>query len=455
MKKTLILYELNEVPEKVIREYIKIRPHSYLAKLISKSEFLLTFTDDVGELHPWSTWPTVHRGVPNFIHNIRFINQDLTCAKKYPPIWEVLASMGISIGIFGSLQSYPPLKGKNFKFYVPDTFAPNKTCYPKYLSDFQEFNLHLAGANKAIQKKIDLRAIILFCRLIFLRMISPKTLFISISQVIKESYNPKFKSRRSLIQPHFGFDVYLKELKKHNPSFTTFFTNHVAGMMHRYWKDLFPKDFKLKNSKKAFHSNSILKAMDIADEQIGQLYKYSKFNDANLWILSSMGQKAIDRGNNNSELFLENFSDLLNSLKLEKEKYKLLPAMQPDICIKCHDIQSLKNLEEASNYLVDLNGEIILKKRYNPNGLNLNLSIQNSESAKSEKLVKFKNNNPQKLDEYGLKIIYRDIGTGYHSPEGILIAFGPEKDIIKNLKISKNKFLKTTEIYGLILKIFR
>ena len=62
MKKKLILYELNEVPHRVIVEYIKIRPNSNLAKIISISEYCHTYTEDDGELHPWSTWPTIHRG---------------------------------------------------------------------------------------------------------------------------------------------------------------------------------------------------------------------------------------------------------------------------------------------------------------------------------------------------------------------------------------------------------
>ena len=37
---------------------------------------------DEGELHPWSTWPTVHRGVNNNLHKIRFINQDLKKCKN-------------------------------------------------------------------------------------------------------------------------------------------------------------------------------------------------------------------------------------------------------------------------------------------------------------------------------------------------------------------------------------
>ncbi len=455
MKKTLILYELNEVPHRVIVEYIKIRPNSNLAKIISLSEYCHTYTEDDGELHPWSTWPTIHRGVPNFIHKIRFINQDLTPAKIYPPIWEVLAKKGITIGIFGSLQSYPPLEGENIKFYVPDTFSPEKSCFPNYLSDFQEFNLNLAGSNKAIQNNISIKSIYIFIKLIAKNLINYKTFLRSLMHIIKELLNPKFKSRRSLMQPYFGFDIYFKELKKHNPSFSTFFTNHVAGMMHRYWKNLFPEDFGIKNFNKDFHSYSIIKAMDIADKQIGELYRYSLKKHANLWILSSMGQKAIDREKYIGEVFLESFRDLINSLNLDIKEFKLLPAMQPDICINCKNEKSLKQLLEAVENFVDLDDKVILKKRYEPNGLNLNLSIQNSSSLVISRMARFKKFEPKTINKFGLRIISRDIGTGYHTPEGILIACGPDKEKISFLKDQSNGFINTSSIHNLILDIFK
>ena len=66
----LIIYELNEVPEKLLKKYINDRPHSNFAKLYKSGIFKITTTNDDGELHPWSTWPSLHRGVPNFVHNI-------------------------------------------------------------------------------------------------------------------------------------------------------------------------------------------------------------------------------------------------------------------------------------------------------------------------------------------------------------------------------------------------
>ena len=140
---SLIVYELNEVPKKLFNFYANIFPNSALSKLKLNSYLFETNTADIGHLSPWVTWPTMHRGVSNIQHEISDLGQDLTKVnKEFPSIYDHLAKNGINVGVFGSLQSYPlPKNLDNFSFYVPDTFAAGKECFPKYLSDFQEFNL--------------------------------------------------------------------------------------------------------------------------------------------------------------------------------------------------------------------------------------------------------------------------------------------------------------------------
>ena len=311
----LILYELNEVPERLINYYIEIKPNSTIANCIREGLIIKTYTSDTGELHPWSTWPTVHRGVCNSKHNIRYLNQDLSFSSKYKPIWEILLDNKIDIGIFGSLHSYPPLKRKGVKFYLPDTFAPQHSAYPNELSEFQKFNLRLSGQNKAISRSIDFYSIIDFLKLILKKTITKRSAIKSIIQILKEFINNKQKKRRSIMQAIIGFEIYYKYLMKCKPSFSTYFTNHVAGMMHRYWKDLFPEDFGLsKDSSSNFNVKSIIKAMDITDGHITKLLKFSKLYGYNLLILSSMGQAAIDRGEYYPELVLKDERKLLSKL---------------------------------------------------------------------------------------------------------------------------------------------
>ena len=137
MGNKLIIYELNELPRRLLEYYVCLKPNSNFSKLKKISNDLNTFTTDKGELHPWTTWPTFYRGVDNTIHKITSLNQDRKYDNIYPPIWEKLLKKNKTIGIFGTLQSFPPIENKKVKFYLPDTFAPSPDAYPHFLEDFQ------------------------------------------------------------------------------------------------------------------------------------------------------------------------------------------------------------------------------------------------------------------------------------------------------------------------------
>ena len=420
----LIVYELNELPRRLIDYYVKLKPNSNFSRLIKKGLILNTKSFDDGELHPWSTWPTVHRGVNNNIHNIRFINQDLEFSKNYPPIWELLLESKKKIGIFGSLQSYPPINNKNVEFYLPDTFAPNSLAYPKEIMKFQDFNLNLVSENKAISRRIKKSQIFTFLKLLIQNTISKRSALTCFAQVAKEFFNSKYKKRRSMIQSVISFDLYFKFLEKTNTDFSTYFTNHLAGMMHRYWKDLFPQDFGMSfKDVDKFNTKSIIKAMDISDYQIGKLLSYSNKKGYDLWLLTSMGQKAIDRGKYIPELVLKELSILLKIVGLESKDYKLLPAMQPDICIEAKDLKSLNKLRKNIEAIKYSNGTNIFKEIYEPVGLRLNLSVIRSNSILKTNLVNVNKKN-YNFSDIGFEKINRDIGTGYHTADGVMIVYG-------------------------------
>ncbi len=452
----LIIYELNEVPSKLLKKYVSYKPKSNFAKVLNEGIFKITTTKDNGELHPWSTWPTLHRGVPNYKHNIRFINQDLVLAnKKYPPFWIDLGLAGIDVGIFGSLQSFPPVYGKNFKFYLPDTFSPNEESFPSRIKDFQRFNLKLVGRNKAINGKHDWDSLIMFLKLVLFGNFSLKSLRITIFHLIKEVMDSKYKKRRSLIQPILGFDVFWKHFLKYQPKLTTFFTNHVAGMMHRYWKDTFPEDFglELKDINK-FNSKSIYKAMDIADEQVGKLIKYCDKNSSTLLIMSSMGQESIEWGEYLSEIIISDEKKLLKSLKLSTSKYSLFPAMHPDVVFDCYSKKDLDSLIKLFTGLRDIEGNTLIKLKYQPIGLRVNFSLGRETKAlkKNKRIYNIDNGTKESIDFYGLKIIKRDKGSAYHCPKGILISYGKNAE---HFGFENLETIDTCKIKKRILSFFK
>ena len=448
----IIFYEINEVPRKLFNYYVQEFPNSAFAQIAEEGKVFDTYTYDNGELHPWSTWPTVHRGVDNSIHNIRYLNQDLKRAKAYKPIWELLIQNEVDVGIFGSLQSYPPIKSKFCKFYLPDTFAPTPLAFPKELSDFQFFNLELTKGNKAISRNISNAYILNFAKLVTNGVISKSSAFSALMHIFKEKLNSKYKTRRSILQNVFSFDLYLKNIYKYKPTFSTYFTNHVAGMMHRYWKYLFFEDFKLNESElDKFHSKSIIKAMHLANNNLKKLITFSKITGHNIVIVSSMGQSFIDRGEYIPELFLSNFKSLMKSLKLENNSFQLLPAMHPDYCIEAKDFDSLCLLRKVIKLLKDENENQIFLERYEPVGLKINFIFNLSSSAPITHSVKFLDKTFD-LNVFGLELIERDIGTGYHIPDGILCWLGKDQDVIQinNLK----EKIDTARICPTILELY-
>jgi hypothetical protein len=153
--KNIVLFELNEVPYKVLDQFCTDHRASFLAKALPRcQQFTVSSCDQ--KLHPWTTWPSLHRGVDEPMHKIKNFGQDLTMANQhYPPVWASLASHGIKTGVFGSLHSSPlPRNLHDYEFYVPDAFATGATTHPKSVSLFQEFNLAMTrDSGRTVAKK--------------------------------------------------------------------------------------------------------------------------------------------------------------------------------------------------------------------------------------------------------------------------------------------------------------
>ena len=425
----LVLYELNEVPWRVIDWYVQLRPNSAMARLVAKAKTFVTVTQDEGELHPWTTWPTFHRGVCNTQHNVRFINQSLEGAKAFPPIWEAASQAGKRVGVFGSLQSYPPPKEGDYVFYVPDTFAPGCETLPDKYAAFQRFNLRQTqrdGAQAgAVQFDSSIASDIALMLKTGLRLGTCAALAVHLA---KERTNPLYRSRRAVLQALVSFDIFQHALNASQPDFCTFFTNHVAGMMHRYWKHTFPEDFEttLTTAEDHFHAGGIAYAMDIADQQIDKLMAYVDGKGGRLIVASSMGQEAIKRGTYFGEWRISDVPRFLHSIGWSAPAHNLL-AMQPDFNFSFDSTEDAENFLKQTNCLTDADG-LSIWKRQQRNGKTVNLGLAPSPAAMAsgEAYLANPNGPPTRLgiDSLGMNFLKRDPGTGYHQPKGSLLLYG-------------------------------
>lgn len=430
-RRPVILYELNEVPWRVIDWYTARRPRSELAGILPRAATFTTLTRDEGELHPWCTWPTLHRGVYSTKHNIRFINQDKQCADQYPPIWETAALAGRAVGVFGSLQSYPVPATPAYAFYVPDTFAPGPETYPPRYTPFQHFNLRQTRADGAVAQDISLDGSVVRDLIAFPSMgVRPRTFGALAYQLLREKFSPSHKVRRPLLQPVLAFDVFVHAFQRHRPEFCTFFTNHVASVMHRYWKYTFPEDFDFTAATRldAFHADNILVAMDIADRQLGTLRRDVEKSGGQLVIASSMGQEAIQRPEYHGELRISDFRALARAVGFDKPLRDLL-AMQPDFNLGFDCEADRIDFSERIARLVSASGECIWYNIVSA-GSTLNLALSSATDILHSEVLYLAHENgsrePVTLERAGMRKIFRDDGTGYHQPRGMLIWFQRE-----------------------------
>ena len=425
----LLVYELNEVPWRVVDWYVARNPRSHLARLLQRSATFTTVTQDDGELHPWTTWPTLHRGVTNAVHNIRFINQSLAQAQAYPPIWETLQKADKRVGVFGSLQSYPPPSAGGYDFYVPDTFAPGPETWPHKYEAFQRFNLRQTQQDGAQAKPVQLDSSVVGDLVGMLRFgLRPATCLALASHLLKERVNPMHRSRRSVLQALVAFDMFTHALQHSTPEFCTFFTNHVAGMMHRYWKYTFPEDFSysIETVEDKFHAQSIAFAMDIADAQVGALMQYVDARKGRLMLATSMGQEAIDRGEYLGEWRIANVPRFLQAIGWAAPAQDLL-AMQPDFNFALASEADADSFLQVAGQLLDKNGTSVWKRAQRM-GATVNLGLAPSAAAlKAGEVFLVAEGTARrklKIADLGIEYLRRDPGTGYHQPRGVLMLYG-------------------------------
>jgi len=447
----IIFFELNEVPIKVFEYYMKMRPNSWLATNFSKLKKYETISENKGHLSPWNTWPTLHRGVPSDKHFVSEFNQNLAeVDQEFPPVWDILSSNGIKTGVFGSLHSQAvPNDTENYKFFVPDVFAPNYECFPDDIELFQKINLNLSRkSGRNVDSSLPFREILQGLLKIRTFGFKFETLSSVTKQLVEERINPWKSVRRRTYQTVLSFDVFYKLLNDKKPDFVTFFTNHVASSMHRYWAALFPDEYEKLDYDSEWintYSNEILFTMDHTDRMLKKLSNFiDKNEDYKLIITSSMGQEAIECEPTETQIVISDNHKFMNMLGINKASdYKVLPAMIPQFNFTIEE-DFLKIFEDNLKKL-NINGEAISYRKKDKNYFSIDLIFLNLKSI----AIKV-GDTEVSLEDSGLQNLVIDDKsscTAYHIPEGHLFSYHPTN---KPSNLSKEQ-LPTCDILPIIL----
>jgi hypothetical protein len=340
--RSIIVLEANEVPLKVFDYFCNRRPGSALARLMNRCRQYRTHAEDTGRfLMPWTTWPSFHRGVHDEVHQIyKFGQWEIETDERYPPLWSLLTRNGIRSGVFSSMQSSPlPTNSREFAFYFPDMFGSDASTEPVELQPLQEFNLAMTRESaRNVSRRIDLRSGARMVMNSGMLGIRASTYLGVGGQLASELINPHRKTRRRAYQPLILLDAFCKQLERTRPRFSTFFTNHVAAAMHRYWAAVFPEDytdFQLDRAWVEKYQGEIEFAMSKLDHIAGRLMKYVDAHpDYMLVLATSMGQAAIPASHVKEFLTITNVPAFMAAFHLQPGDFEERPAMVPDFSFK-------------------------------------------------------------------------------------------------------------------------
>jgi hypothetical protein len=271
-------------------------------------------------------------------------------------------------------------------------------------------------------------------------------------QLVDERINKWKVVRRRTYQSIIGFDIFYKQLEKQKPDFATYFTNHVASSQHRYWAAAFPEDYenlKLGREWVETYNGEIIYTMKKADEMIGRLVKFVERNpEYSIWILSSMGQQAVEAREIYTDLFVTNGRIFMDNFELSSGAYELKPSMVPQFNVQIH-VDKRKEFEEKLATF-RINGEVINSRQKAEGFYSLDIGIPNLDESKI-KIELMRQEIPLQLSGMeNVKIQDRCGATAYHIPEGALIIYAPAKGINGSDLVT----ISTTDIAPTILRNF-
>jgi len=338
-KGKLILLELNEVPYRVLDTYRSARPDSSVARLLAGGSQYTTLTEDRFALDPWISWPTLHRGVTDESHQILHLGQILNDVDAaLPPVWRLLRDRGLTVGVFGSLHSSNlPSDVSEYSFYLPDYFDDKVFAHPKSLTGFQDLNIRMTRQSaRNVTRKFPFGSFARFLATAPASGLTFQTVIDSARHLAHEAIDRSLRIRRRAYQPLIMADIFLRQLHRTQPDFATFYTNHVAAAMHRYWAASFPQDYDtpLERDWIERYADEIPFAMEKLDRILARLLAFiDSHPEYTLITASSMGQAAIPTKQSFEFLTIADLPKFMSQLGVPPEGWSARPAMVPCTCV--------------------------------------------------------------------------------------------------------------------------
>jgi len=297
-------------------------------------------------ISPWIIWPSVYSGLEPSEHGIIGFGQD-TASIRGRCVWDVLDAHQVSVGVFGSLMSYPPRSSGNALYYVPEGLADSADCIPEAARPVQEFSIFSARNYSESFSLKAFEAVPLLLKTMKAG-VRANTVLRTLAQVPMEVLQGSARvPERAMLASYIAFDAFESLYKQHRPAFGTLHLNHVAYMQHRYWRaaepglfreELSPTDqrfFADVGERRRYEqrfSHWIDRSFAYTDELLGRLLEI--VDDKTIVLVGTgLGQRPFDPVGeiHNPVVRLVKERELFDAVGLRE--YSVLHQMNPDVTV--------------------------------------------------------------------------------------------------------------------------
>jgi len=290
-RRKVLLVEFNEITWRIIRPLVAQGKLPTFARFLAEGTVASPVATEVPpHLDPWISWMSVYTGRPREEHGVHFLEQPPETVHG-PKVHDLAAEGGRSVGVFGSIMTWPPRKDIR-GFWVPSTFSPDTQTFPEDLEPIQELNLSQTRAHTPLARGTKLaRQAGLVARLIKLGL-KPSTLARLAAALAKFKLQPHRVWEKVSLQPIINFDFFERLYRQHRPDFATFHSNHAAHYMHRYWRSHDPSAFLTKPSDEEIRQkgDAITFGYQVADELLAKIERLVGPNTV-IMVASGLGQQ--------------------------------------------------------------------------------------------------------------------------------------------------------------------
>jgi hypothetical protein len=294
---------------------------------------------------------------------------------------------------------------------------------PASLQPFQEFNLANAREGGRVVPPLDKKLAARFATRLPRMGVRPKALLRTGSQVAAELVDKRASHRRPAFQTILGFDIFLRAYRRSRAEYAAFFTNHVAGFMHRYWRATYPEDYEGGlGGDDPYYGAAIPWGMQVAAEEVGQLMALADADpELVLIVAASMGQEAIKPRERQLSARIADMARFLQGVGYAGpwgRKY----AMEPQFPVGITSASDAEDLANRVRSVTDTAGTRVLRANVTEGVVSITVTATPA-FIKDKQLRVAGIDTP--LTDLGIEALKPETpGTAYHQPYGILVFYG-------------------------------